>query len=108
MNQSGARAYYFRNVLHDWPDDKCVEILRNIKPAMAAESRILVDEMILPERDAPWRAAQQDLIMGACIAARERTRDEWFALFDRAGLRAERMWKYTEELSDHLIVLVPK
>lgn len=95
-------------MLHDWTEDKCVEILGNIKPALAAESRILVDEMILPESGTPWRAAQQDMIMGACIAARERTRDEWLALFDRAGLRVERMWKYTEELSDHLIALVPK
>lgn len=60
----GARAYYFRNVLHDWPADKCVEILRNIVPAMTAESRILIDEMVLPENGAPWRATQQDFIMG--------------------------------------------
>ncbi|KAI3325423.1 S-adenosyl-L-methionine-dependent methyltransferase [Xylariaceae sp. AK1471] len=104
----GARAYYLRNVLHDWPDEKCVEILQKIKPAMTAESRILIDEMILPERDAPWRATQQDFIMGACIAAQERSHDEWLALFDRAGLKVERMWKYTEELSDYLIALVPK
>ncbi|KAI0116525.1 S-adenosyl-L-methionine-dependent methyltransferase [Nemania sp. FL0031] len=104
----GARTYYFRNVLHDWPDDKCVEILQNIKPAMTASSRILIDEMILPEKGAPWRAAQQDFIMGACVAAQERTYGEWLALFDRAGLDIERMWKYTEELSDHLIVLRPR
>ncbi|KAF2965716.1 hypothetical protein GQX73_g7861 [Xylaria multiplex] len=104
----GARVYYLRNVLHDWPDDKCVEILQNIKPAMTPESRILVDEMILPEKGAPWRATQQDFIMGACVAAQERSHGEWLALFDRAGLRIETMWKYTEELSDHLISLVPK
>ncbi|KAI0468138.1 S-adenosyl-L-methionine-dependent methyltransferase [Xylaria cf. heliscus] len=104
----GARAYYFRNVLHDWPDDKCVEILQNIKPAMTGASRILIDEMILPEKDAPWRATQQDFIMGACVAAQERSHGEWVRLFDSAGFKIERMWKYTEELSDHLIVLVPK
>ncbi|KAI1129770.1 S-adenosyl-L-methionine-dependent methyltransferase [Nemania abortiva] len=104
----GARTYYLRNVLHDWPDEKCIEILQNIKPAMTSSSRILVDEMIMPEKGAPWRATQQDFIMGACVAAQERTYDEWLALFDRAGLRIERMWKYTEELSDYLIVLVPK
>jgi hypothetical protein len=75
---------------------------------MTAASRILVDEMIIPERDAPWRATQQDFIMGACIAAQERSHAEWLALFDRAGLKVERMWKYTEELSDHLIALMPK
>ncbi|KAI0206668.1 S-adenosyl-L-methionine-dependent methyltransferase [Astrocystis sublimbata] len=101
----GARTYYLRNVLHDWPDDKCVEILQNLKPAMTAESRILVDEMILPERDAPWRATQQDFIMGAVLAAQERSLGEWERLFERAGFKIERMWKYTEELSDHVIVL---
>ncbi|KAI0433110.1 S-adenosyl-L-methionine-dependent methyltransferase [Xylaria sp. FL1042] len=104
----GARVYYLRNVLHDWPDEKCIEILQNIRPAMTTESRILVDEMILPEKDAPWRATQQDFIMGACVAARERSHCEWLALFDRADLQIERLWKYTEELSDHLISLVPK
>ncbi|TGJ80535.1 hypothetical protein E0Z10_g8218 [Xylaria hypoxylon] len=104
----GARVYYLRNVLHDWPDEKCVAILQNIKPAMTAESRILIDEMILPEKGAPWRAAQQDFIMGACVAAQERSHGEWLALFHRAGLRIETLWKYTEELFDHLISLVPK
>ncbi|KAI1305018.1 S-adenosyl-L-methionine-dependent methyltransferase [Xylaria venustula] len=105
---SGARVYYLRNVLHDWPDEKCISILQNLKPALTAESQILVDEMILPEKGTPWRAAQQDFIMGACVAAQERSHSEWLALFDRAGLRVERLWKYTEELSDHLISLVPK
>ncbi|KAI1744961.1 S-adenosyl-L-methionine-dependent methyltransferase [Xylaria scruposa] len=104
----GARAYYFRNVLHDWPDAKCIEILQNIKPAMTAESRILIDEMILPEKDAPWRATQQDFIMGAVQAAQERSHGEWVRLFENAGFKIERMWKYTEELSDYLIALVPK
>ncbi|KAI0968359.1 S-adenosyl-L-methionine-dependent methyltransferase [Xylaria arbuscula] len=104
----GARVYYLRNVLHDWPDEKCISILQNLKPALTAQSRILVDEMILPEKGTPWRAAQQDFIMGACVAAQERSHSEWLALFDRAGLKVERLWKYTEELSDHLISLVPK
>ncbi|KAI1822557.1 S-adenosyl-L-methionine-dependent methyltransferase [Xylaria intraflava] len=103
----GARAYYMRNVLHDWPDEKCVEILQNLKGAMTSESRILVDEMILPEKDTPWRATQQDFIMASTAAARERSQSDWLALFDRAGLRIERQWKYTDELSDHLIALVP-
>ncbi|KAI1264328.1 S-adenosyl-L-methionine-dependent methyltransferase [Xylariaceae sp. FL1019] len=104
----GARTYYLRNVLHDWPDSKCVEILRNIIPAMESSSHILIDEMILPSRGAPWRATQQDLIMATVVAAKERSREEWLDLFDRAGLEVKSVWRYTEELSDCLIVLVPK
>jgi demethylsterigmatocystin 6-O-methyltransferase len=42
----GARAYYMRNILHDYPDGKCVSMLRNIMAAMGPESVILIDEMI--------------------------------------------------------------
>ena len=44
----GARAYYIRNVLHDWPDEKCKLILENIKSAMTSESVVLIDEMVIP------------------------------------------------------------
>ncbi|KAJ3578053.1 hypothetical protein NPX13_g2511 [Xylaria arbuscula] len=104
----GARVYYMRNVLHDWPDDKCIEILQNLKSAMTPDSRILIDEMIMPEKGAPWRATQQDFIMASVLAAKERSHSEWLAVFDGAGLRIETLWKYTEELSDHLIALVPR
>ncbi|GES61669.1 putative sterigmatocystin 8-o-methyltransferase protein [Aspergillus terreus] len=30
----GARGYYFRSVFHDWPDDRCREILQNLKAGM--------------------------------------------------------------------------
>lgn len=63
----GARAYYFRNILHDWPDRKCIEILHNVKGSMSAESVILIDEMVLPECGAPWRATQLDMAMLTCL-----------------------------------------
>ncbi|KAI0389948.1 S-adenosyl-L-methionine-dependent methyltransferase [Xylariaceae sp. FL0594] len=104
----GARAYYLRNILHDWPDDKCVEILTNIKSAMTAESRILIDEMVLPEKGAPWRATQLDWAMGSCFAAMERSRSDWDSVLEKAGLKIVDIWKYTEQLDDSIIVAVPK
>ncbi|KAF2967228.1 hypothetical protein GQX73_g6329 [Xylaria multiplex] len=104
----GARNYYLRNVLHGWPDHTCVEILQNIKPAMKKESKILIDEMVLPERGAPWRATQVDLAMSTCFAAMERSHADWIALLDKAGLKIERVWKYTEQVDDCIIVAIPK
>ncbi|KAI4241941.1 MAG: hypothetical protein L6R42_011153, partial [Xanthoria sp. 1 TBL-2021] len=34
---TGAKIYYLRHVLHDWPDHKCQEILKHVKDAMDAE-----------------------------------------------------------------------
>ncbi|KAI1145238.1 S-adenosyl-L-methionine-dependent methyltransferase [Nemania diffusa] len=104
----GARAYYLRNVLHDFPDVECVKILQNIKTGMTDESVILVDEMALPERDAPWRATQLDMSMITCLAARERSELEWRKLFDQAGLHVRAVCQYTDQLHDCVMVAVPK
>lgn len=103
----GARAYYLRNILHDWPDHKCIEILQNVKSAMTKDSRILIDEMVLPERGAPWRATQLDLAMSTCFAAMERSRADWESLLSKAGLTISKIWKYTDQLDDCIIMAVP-
>jgi len=100
----GARAYYLRNILHDWPTHKCAEILANIKSGMTEDSVLLIDEMVLPERDAPWRTAQLDMVMMTCFGATERTEAEWRALLDDAGLKITKIWKYTDECEDCVIV----
>ncbi len=77
-----------------------------LKHGMAADSAILIDEMVLPERGAPWRAAQLDMLMSACFAGAERTASEWRALLRRVGLRIEKIWRYAEESEDCVIVAV--
>ncbi|KAI1323729.1 S-adenosyl-L-methionine-dependent methyltransferase [Xylariaceae sp. FL0255] len=104
----GARAYYMRNVLHDWPEHKCVEILNNIKPAMTSDSRILIDEMVVPEVAAPWRSTQLDLTMGSAYAAAERTLPEWEALVEKAGLKIPEVRKCADQDSHSIIVTIPK
>ena len=104
----GARAYYFRSVLHDWPDDKCKAILENVKSGMNQDSVLLIDEMVLPERGASWRATLADLTMAVALSAMERTEAEWYALFDEAGLKVRRTAKYREEPEDCVMILALK
>jgi hypothetical protein len=43
----GARAYFMRSVLHDWPDEQCRKILANVKEAMEpGYSRILISDCV--------------------------------------------------------------
>lgn len=104
----GARAYYFRNVLHDWPNDKCKAILENVKSGMNQDSVLLIDEMVLLERGASWRATQADLTMAVALSAMERTEAEWYALFDEAGLNVRKTAKYREEPEDCVMILALK
>lgn len=101
----GAKAYYLRNIMHDWPDDRCVKILKHLKDAMAEESMILVDEMVLPDTGASWKQAQKDIQMMAGLAAMERSESQWKDLVRKAGLRNEDVFTYDVEMGDSIIVL---
>ncbi|KAL9105649.1 MAG: hypothetical protein Q9187_008674, partial [Circinaria calcarea] len=104
----GARAYYMRNIMHDYPDEKCIAILHNIMAAMDKDSVILIDDMILPNEKAPWRATQLDLLVMSALAAMERSEKQWYSLMEAAGLKIVKIWTYTEELRDSIIMAIPK
>jgi arsenate reductase-like glutaredoxin family protein len=92
----------------DWPDDQAVKILKNQATAMSEDSVILLDDMVLPERDSTWRATQLDMTMMAGLAAMERSETQWYELMDRAGLEIVKIWKYTEQSDDGIVVAKPK
>ena len=94
--------------MHDWPDDTCIIILNQIIKVMDKDSVILIDDMVLPNRGAHWRATQLDLAMMAGLAAMERTEKQWYALLEAAGLKIKQIYTYTPELRDSIIVAVPK
>lgn len=106
---AGAKYYYLRNVLHNYPDEKCRAILRNLVDAMdKASSVILIDEMVLPNFGAPWQATQLDITMMSALAATERTKKQWVELLQSADLMVSEMYPYTKSLQDTLIAVVPK
>ena len=103
----GAKFYYLRNILHDWPDERCVAILKNLIPALSPDSRILIDEMVLPDSGVHWQATQLDLTMMSALGSRERTREQWYALLETSGLKIERILPYTFPLQDSIISTIP-
>lgn len=104
----GAKFYYMRQVLHDWPDEDCVVILKQLIAALGPDSRILIDEMVLPDAGVPWEATAIDLTMMASHGARERTSKEWITLLENAGLRIVRVDTYMPRRHDSIIQAVPK
>lgn len=90
----GARAYYLHSILHDWPDDRCVEIVGRIRDAMApGYSRLIVNEHVIPAAGANWEATSVDIYMMGLFGARERTEEDWRALLEgRCGLRIRGIW----------------
>ena len=92
----GARAYYLRNVLHDWPDKQVVEILTRLRGAMGSDSLLLIEEKAMPETNVPLMAAVGDMSMMVSFAAAERTEKEYKNLLEQAGLELAMVWKPEE------------
>lgn len=84
----GCDRYVLQAIVHDWDDESNVRILGNIRAAMAPDARVLVLEQELPRHDGWHLVKAVDLEMLVDTGAgRERTRQEFEALFARAGLR---------------------
>jgi hypothetical protein len=84
---TGGDAYVLRAILHDWDDDEAVAILRRVRSAMSAEATLVVIERDLGPPNAVPETKFSDLNMFVVPGGRERTVDEYGALFAASGFR---------------------
>ena len=102
----GARAYFYHHILHDWSDDKCLEILGQVRQAMRpGYSKLLLHELILPETGASAFAAMLDFAMLHSNSGMERSGRQWSSLLERAGLELVKFW-IDDEDADGIIEAV--
>jgi O-methyltransferase domain/Dimerisation domain len=88
----GADAYVMKHILHDWNDAECVQILSNMHEASPAGARVFVAEFIVPGPETPHFSKLFDIHMLCATSGRERTEDEYAALFDKASWRYVKTW----------------
>ena len=93
---SGARAYYLHSILHDWSDADCLRVLSALKPALEPEySRILVQEMVVPDKGAQWQLTSLDWGLMQFFSGRERSESEWRKLIEQVdGLKVVQIFKH--------------
>lgn len=88
---AGADGYVMKYIIHDWDDDRCVQILGNCRGVMDPKGRVLVvDHVIPPGNGASW-GKLLDINMMVVPGGQERTRAQFRDLFARAGLRLKRV-----------------
>jgi len=87
----GGDAYVLKHVIHDWPDDDAVHILRNVRSAADAGKRVLLIEWVIPKHDRDFCGKWIDLEMLITAGARERTATEYDQLLNRAGFEMTRV-----------------
>ncbi len=89
----GAKAYFMRMIMHDYADSICIDILSHLTQAMTLDSRVLVCDIVLPQRvvEADFPAAVLDQAV-MTMGGKERTEKGFKALFEGAGLELVKVW----------------
>ncbi|WP_297595521.1 methyltransferase [Mycobacterium sp.] len=95
----GGDAYVLKNVIHDWPEEDAVRILKNVRAAAPPGARLLLCEFVIPDHDRDFHGKWVDIEMLVVAGARERTADEYGRLFDQAGFRLNRVVDTVSPLS---------
>lgn len=84
---SGCRACVMKHVIHDWDDERSLNILANCRRAIPKDGALLLIEWALPEGNAPSAGKFADVVMLLMTGGKERTVEEYRHLLDQAGFR---------------------
>ncbi len=85
----GCDAYMMKYIIHDWPDDLCLKILKGCRAAVNPGGKLLVVDMVVPGPNQFHMGKIADLEMMLFPSGKERTEAEFRELFAAAG------WKLT-------------
>ncbi|APU15401.1 MULTISPECIES: methyltransferase [Actinoalloteichus] len=86
---AGGDLYLLRDILHDWPDARCLELLTVCRRAMAPTATLMIIERVsdpvLSSDPAARLTGLMDLYMLSVLDGRERTLEEFAVLLTSAG-----------------------
>jgi hypothetical protein len=86
-----ADLYLLKQVLHDWDDNECIEILSAIRAAIPAHGRLALIEYLLPETLEYHSGFAMDIHMMVLSTGKERTLGEYAGLLEAAGFKLDRV-----------------
>jgi len=81
----GADAHILKWIIHDWNDEQSVAILKNCHRALPENGKLILVEAVVPAGNEPHFSKFIDLNMLVMTGGRERTEEEFRALYDEAG-----------------------
>jgi O-methyltransferase domain/Dimerisation domain len=86
---TGADAYLLRWIVHDWSDQRALDILKSVWRAMKPSARLILAEAIVPPGSEFDLGKWADVLMLVLLAGRERTEAEFQSLLAAAGFKLE-------------------
>ena len=86
-----ADIYMLKHIIHDWYEDKCQTILRNIRESMPDDAKVLILDAVIPETNEPNFGKVLDLEMLLSPGGVERTETEFAELLADSGFKLNRI-----------------
>jgi hypothetical protein len=84
-----ADAYIFRNIIHDWNDERAVSILKTLRKTTKPKARVMLLEWLIPDTSDFSFGKWTDITMMTAVGGRERTRGDFETLFRNSGFVLE-------------------
>ena len=83
-----------RMIVHDYADPVCVNILKQLAKSMAPDSRVLICDMVIPDRvnEITFASAVLDNAVLA-MGGKERTEKGFKKLLEEAGMELVEVWR---------------
>ncbi len=94
MPSLGALVYYIRHCLHNYSDGDCSTVLQQTAKAMAADSRLLIVDVLVDDPPTP-RQTTFDMMM-LITSGKERTLADFQRIAGKAGLRITHVSPYAK------------
>jgi O-methyltransferase domain len=88
---SGADAYLLKHILHDWSDEDCLRILKNIYAVAEPGTKLLIVDTVIGARNEHEFGKILDMQMLVHCPGKERTQAEWKELLHAAGFQLTRV-----------------
>jgi len=89
---AGGDCYVMKSIIHDWHDEACLTILKNIRKGITKDGKLLLGERVIPTGNTPHFGKLLDIEMLAMTTGgKERTEAEYRKLFEQAGFKLTRI-----------------
>jgi hypothetical protein len=88
---AGSDAYIMKYIIHDWPDDLCLKILKSCRAGVNPGGKLLVVDQVVPGPGEFHMGKIVDLEMALFPGGKERTEAEFRDLFAAAGWKLSRI-----------------
>jgi hypothetical protein len=89
---TGAKVFFMRHIMHDWPDEDAVRILQQLVPEVEKGAKIIICDR-LPNTSGPRSTSFEtlvqwlDILMWTILGAKERSAQQWTELLKKTDRR---------------------